>query len=172
MALPFRDFDGPARMTLAGHVVALVAFALPWATVRLSLQVVEFGGTGMAAAPLLLDRIGAPVPLLDALLVAVPAAAALVCAIGGFLLVLAPALSPMRDLNPRAGKGFAGVGLAGALVSVLAMLLLVGPQVGVTQATYGAFLALAGFALALYAWPRGRRVDDEAAAEHAPTQPS
>lgn len=165
----FRDLDGMARLTLGGSAAAVLGFFLPWFTVRLSLQVADLSGISLAAAPSVLGRIGISVGW-PGFLLAAAALLALVCALATFLLILAPAVSTLRELNARAGQRFAALGLAAALVAMLVMLVAVGPQLGATSLSYGALLAIVGLGLAAYAWPRARRLgDDEEPHEPAPT---
>lgn len=166
----FRDLDTQARLVFAGSLAAVLAFFLPWFTVRLNLQLVDITGTGLATSPILFSQIGTPVAAAEAVALAFLALVALVCALGGFLLILAPAVSTMREMNPRGGQRFAVVGLAASVLAIVIMAALIGPQVGVTAITYGAALALVGFGLAAWAWPRAHRLGDEddGHAGHAP----
>jgi hypothetical protein len=157
----FQDFDGNARITLAGALAALVGFVLPWVTLRLNLQVLDLNGTALAAAPLVFARIGTPAGPLEVALVAIAAGLAMVCAIANLLLILAPGLSTLRGLNHRAGQRLSIVGAVAVATALLLMAAVVGPQVGVTAITYGAVLSLAGLALSAYAWPKARRLGDE-----------
>lgn len=162
----FQDFDGNARITLAGALAALVGFALPWVTLRLNLQVLDLSGTALAAAPLVFGRIGTPAGAIEVALVAIAAGLALVCAIANALLILAPGLSTLRDLHRAAGQRLSIAGAVGAAAALLLMAAVVGPQVGVTAITYGAVVSLAGLAVSAYAWPKARRLGDEDEDEH------
>lgn len=167
----FRDLDQAARLTLAGSLAAVVAFLLPWFTVRLSLQLVDITGLALTTAPLLLRQIGTPVGLAEGLLLALAALVALVCALGSLLVILAPALSTMREMNPRGGRRFALAGLVATVVVLVLMAAVVGPRVGVTTITYGTALALVGFGLSAWAWPRARRLGDEEEHHASPPPP-
>lgn len=167
----FKDLDQAARLTLAGSLAAVVSFFLPWFTVRLNLQVVDFTGLGIATAPLLLRQIGTPVGAVEAVLLALLGIVALVSALATLLLIIAPAMSTMRDMNPRAGFRFAAVGLAASILAILLMAIVIGRQVGVTTVTYGAALALVGFGLAAWGWPKAHRLGDEEEGHGAPSPP-
>lgn len=166
----FRDLDQAARLTLAGSLAAVVSFFLPWFQVRLNLQFIDVTGLGAATAPLLLRQIGTPAGAVESLLLALFGAVALLCALGSLLLILAPGLSTMREMNPKAGVRLAAVGLVCTVLAIVVMAAMVGPQVGITTITYGSLLALLGFALATWAWPRARRLGDEEE-HHEPAPP-
>jgi hypothetical protein len=167
----FRDFDGMARLTLLASAAATLAFLLPWVSVRLGLQNSDILGLQMPVLPLLIaQRIGTPDLELPAALVALLGFVALVAALGSLVLILAPGLQSLRDLNPAAGRKLCAAGLATSVLAALLLWLWVGPALGVTSLTYGAALAFVGFALGIVAWPRAHRLgDDEAEAAPPPT---
>lgn len=176
----FRDYDGMARLGLAGSLAASVAFLLPWVTLRLGLLEVAFSGVDLVVSPATLQRIGSPVGLAGTLLVAAGAFVALVAALAGLVLAVAPGLRASGPLNAPAALRLGVAGFAASAVSLAAMVAWVGPQVGRTAVEYGAGLALLGFLLAIVAWPRARllgaeeggALEPEAAAPGASAPPS
>lgn len=164
----FRDYDTMARLALAGTLASVLAFLLPWVTVRLNLQVVTFSGTGLAVAPAILQSIGTPGSLVEGLAVALLAGLALVCALAGLALALAPGLRG-GALHTVAGRNLAWVGLVASALVVGLMAAWVGPRVGVTVLEGGAVLGLVGFLLAAAAWPRARLLGQSG---HEPAAPN
>lgn len=168
----FGEYDGSARLVVVGAAMALVGYLLPWVTFRLNLQAADLSGLDLVVAPAQLARIGTPTGLVEGAAVAALAGLGLIAVLAGFLLAVVPGLRLAMPLPRKAGQGLAVVGLAAAVLVMLLLLVWVGPQVGVTQVSYGAALVVVGLGLAVVAWPRARLLGDEDAQAEPPPPPS
>ncbi|HEV8358883.1 MAG TPA: hypothetical protein VGR28_00355 [Candidatus Thermoplasmatota archaeon] len=161
----FRDYDGMARLALAGALASTAALFLPWVSIRQGLGFsASFNGFDLLVAPAIVHTTQTPGTLVVSIVVALAGGLAVLGALGGFLVAAEPGLRRAGALNPRAGRALAIAGLAGALVALAVMALLVAPALGPTSLELGAPLGVLGFVLSAVGWPRAHLLGEPEAA--------
>ncbi|MCA1812594.1 MAG: hypothetical protein LC624_01430 [Halobacteriales archaeon] len=148
----FRDYDGKARLALAGGVVAVLSLFLPWLSVRLGLQRADISGWGLVVLPATVRGLSAQTAGPEVWLVALLGGLAVVACVAACLLALAPGLRSGAAWHARSGLYLSIAGLALSLVAIGVFGALVGPKLGTVYFEPGAAFVIVGLLLAAAGW--------------------